>query len=169
MTNSAVKDQRREFEMRIGYDDAVKRHVGNEAVQFDWLKFEACRSLPGWTVDNAEHTALNVGDFADQWTFYFRNSAKAIKATITSFRKDELAALKAIAEYSHASNMVPPPYGRGPQELGTISIVSDVPSSYAVYWAFRNVKFDVDGNDKAAVLAAARCLQNVAAANSRPQ
>lgn len=165
METNTMKNQRREFERKIGYDAALQQHVGNEVVQFDWAKIRSCAELPHWEIDNLKHTVLDVGDFSDAWSWRFGKATETIEVQITSFRNDQLAAMKSISEFFHKSSIMPPPYDRGPKNLGTISIVFEGTSSYAVYWAFRNLKFDVDGNDKAAVLAVARCIQRAAAGN----
>lgn len=53
---------------------------------------------------------------ADEWTWYYRMSGEAIKVSVSSFKNNELAAMESIAEFAHKSNMVPPPYKRGPSE-----------------------------------------------------
>lgn len=114
-------------------------------------------------------TKVNIGDAADEWTWYYRKPTNAIEVIVSSFRNDERAAKKAISEFANRSNMVTPPYSRGPKNLGTISLVLDGRNRYALYWAFRNVKFKVDGGDRVAVTAFAHCLQAIAVANTGPR
>jgi hypothetical protein len=169
MATSRIDIHQREFERKIGYDAALQQHVGKEVVQFDWLKIGPCAALPHWKVEDVELTRIDIGDAADEWTWYYRKSNAAIKVSVASFRNDELAAMKAISEFANRSNMMTPPYTRGPKNIGTISVVLEGGDHYSVYWAFRNLKFEVDGGDKAAVTAVAHCLQDIAVAHTRPR
>jgi hypothetical protein len=169
MTTSRIDIQQREFEQKIGYDAALRQHTGKEVVQFDWLKIGPCAALPHWKIEDMELTKIDVGDAADEWTWYYRTANAVIKVSVASFRNDELAAMKAISEFANRSNMMPLPYTRGPKNIGTISVVLEADNRYGLYWAFRNLKFEVDGNDKTAVTAVANCLQDIAVAHTRPR
>lgn len=168
MTNT-MKIQQRAFEQQIGYDAALMHHVRNEVVQYDWQTVCTCPALPDWKLDKVEHTQSERGDVADEWTWYYRKSDEVIKAKVTSFRNNELAAMESIAEFAFKSSMAPPPFQRGPQDIGTISVVFEAPGRYTLDWAFRNLALMADGNNKPAVLAVAHCLQTVAASHTRPR
>lgn len=157
----------REFEQKIGYDEALKRHVGSEIVILDWPRIRACSKPRNWKITEVKHTRVNIADWADEWSWYARKSNKeVIVLKIESFRNDELAALKSMSEFANKSNRTISPYERGPTDLGTISVVLDSGYSYAVYWAFRDLAFSVGGNNKAQVLVVAHCMQAVAATNT---
>ena len=167
MSARRINLQQREFEQKIGYDAALQQHVGNEIVHFDWLRLAPCGALPQWKVAHAEFANINIGNLADSWVWYYRKQNDAIKVSVESYRNDNLGAMTAIGEFSDRSNMVTPPYARGPKDIGTISLVLETEYSYELYWAYRNLKFEVGGSDKAAVTAVAHCLQDIAIANTR--
>ncbi len=169
MTTTRFDTRQREFEKNIGYDAALQQHVGNEVVTVDWLKIGPCEGLAQWKIEDAKLTNVNIGNEVDEWTWYYRKPGAAIVVSVTSFRGDELAAMKALSEFANRSNMAPLPYARGPKDLGTISVVFDKGGAYGLFWAFRNLKFEVEGADKAAVTAVAYFLQGIAAASTQPR
>jgi hypothetical protein len=159
--------QHLEFRKKIAYDEAIKQHVASETVVFDW---RAVAAPPGnWTITDMEHSIINVNLLRESWSWVYLTEKQAMDVDVTSFQNDDMAAMRSISRYSHMSNMVEPPYQRGPLDLGTISIVTDNPGAYSVYWAYRDLQFIVKGADKVTVLAAAYWLQGIAERYRKPR
>jgi hypothetical protein len=168
MEMDLTKDpQNIEFRKKIAYDDAITQHVASETVAFDWA---AVTVPPGnWTISRMAHKVLNVNAYRESWSWVFGTGTQLVGIKVTAFQNDDMAAMRSISRYSHMSTMNVPPYKRGPLDLGTISIMTDYPGAYSVYWAYRDLQFIAEGEDKATVLAAAYWLQGIAESHRKPR
>jgi hypothetical protein len=147
------------FKKKIDYDASIRRHVKSEKIDFDW---GGIGSPANFVISDMSYERVPHPFLTDEWTWVYRSNEEGMRVKVVSYSDNQNKAIDAIANFALRSNMMEPPYVKGPSDLGTISIMLEGAGIFNVYWSYRNVEFSVEGNNKTAVLKAAYWINSIA-------
>lgn len=154
-----------EFRKKIGYESALAKEKKNEQVVVNWDNIPVPPELDGWT--------LNRGTSVDpEGTHHIRldfaRQAEQVYISVDVFDpKNNRAADNLLLKADAVTTMTITDI-RGPEDLGTLSLMSSSKSVDLVYWVYRNALAEVStyGTDVPA-LTIARWLQKQMEINTR--
>lgn len=159
----------RAFEKKIGFDEAIKNHVASEKIVFDWSTVKNPPHLVGWKIMGKRREATEGPRARERWEWGYVKKNEGVGIKILAHKIGEDSALLAIRNFANRSNMMEPPYLKGPSDLGTLSVIMPGPDGYDVYWAYRDLEFSVEATSKELALKTAYWLNSIAEAHRRPR
>ena len=164
-----LQRQTRAFERKIGFDEAVKNHVRAEKIVFDWSTLKKPPHLGGWKIMGKRRDATGGPLARERWEWGYVKKQEGVGIKIIAHKISADSALLAIRDFAHRSNMMEPPYLKGPSDLGTLSVILPGPYGYEIYWAYRDLEFSVEATNKELALKTAHWLNSVAQAHRKPR
>lgn len=165
--NDPLEQRTKSFEKKIDFERALSNHVSSEKIVFGWSTIENPPHLVGWELTGQHHETTGGPLAQENWKWAYKKNEEGVGITIISHKIGEQSALFAIRDFANNSNMLEPPYLKGPTDLGTVSVVVPVPYGYEVHWAYRDLEFSVEATDKSSCLKTAYWLNSVAQAHRK--
>jgi hypothetical protein len=155
------------FEKKIDFDRAVFNHVPSEKVVFNWKSVGIPDHLNGWKLVDQAYVVLEGRRPREIWEWGYTKNSQAVGIEVTSHKGGNQEALLAIRNLARTSSMAEPPFIRGPEKLGTISLT--LPDDFTLYWAYRDLSFKVESTDKDIALKTAYWLNSIAEGHRKPR
>lgn len=160
--NSADSHKIDRFKERIGYDAALSAEDEMRVVGIPWPDMLTAPGLAGdeWQVVS-DSIWREEGGAAREWVL--RQGERQVSIVIFVSRDGPAAAREFLVLRATENMMFDSPFVKGPAGLGSLAVSMPPGAPPNVIWAFRNLCFDVRGEDaEVDVLTIAHWLQSIA-------